>query len=444
MHFGLLQILSQLALLLFLLFVPIGAFLYTDRFRHPPSAAEFATLFGAAVFAGAFLFLPALSIVFAMPLVAFLIAWLTARYALTALSYERTCDSHRLFPGDETDLVVRITNRKILPLAWVAVADPIRYSVIRTTRDLQQLLRFSGGVHIQENLQNALVNRAALGPFQALVRTFRVQAMQRGVYSLGPANVTSGDPFGLFPRSAIMGDHLAITVYPRVYSPDDIDFPFREALGNLLARKALHEDPTLIAGSREYRYGDPLNRMHWKATARTGELQVRLFDPSTTGQVMLVVNLNTFQHVWQGVDLERMESAIEAAASIALWALEHDFSVGLRSNGIIVGTDLNPRLAPSANPRQATAVLEQLARLSFSGQVTPESLLLDEANRLSAGASILFITPVITPELSVILTSRKIKGRVSVVYCGRHAAPLIRGIPMTLVGPPAKALRAVS
>jgi uncharacterized protein (DUF58 family) len=443
-HFGVLQIVSQLALLLFLLYLPIGAFLYTDRFRHPPNAGQYATLFGAAVFAGAFLFLPALSIVFAMPLAAFLIAWLTGRYALTALTYERSCDTHRMFPGDETDLVVRLTNRKILPLAWVAIVDPIHYSVIRSTRDLQQLLHFSGGVHVQENLRNALVNRAALAPFQALVRTFRVQALQRGVYSLGPALVTSGDPFGLFPKSATMGDRLIITVYPRVYAPDDIDFPFREALGNLLARRALHEDPTLIAGSREYRYGDPLSRMHWKATARTGKLQVRLFDPSTTGQVMLVVNLNTFQHVWQGVDLDRMESAIEAAASIALWALEHDFSVGLRTNGIIVGTDLTPRLAPSANPRQSTAVLEQLARLSFSGQLTPESLLLDEANRLSAGASIVFITPVITPELSAVLTSRKIKGRVSVVYCGRHAAPLIRGVPVTLVGPPAEGLRAVS
>jgi uncharacterized protein (DUF58 family) len=212
-------------------------------------------------------------------------------------------------------------------------------------------------------------------------------------------------------------------------------------LGNLVARRSLYEDPTLIAGSREYRYGDPLNRMHWKATARTGDLQVRLFDPTTTGQIMLVVNLNTFQRVWQGVDLERMESAIEAAASIGLWALERDFAVGLRTNGIIAGTDLSPRLAPSANPQQSTALLDQLARLAFSGQLTAETLLVDEANRLAAGASILFITPVINPELVDILTSRKIRGRVSVVYCGRHAAPVIRGVPITLLGPPAEVKR---
>jgi uncharacterized protein (DUF58 family) len=440
-HFGVIQILSQMAVLLLFLFLPIGAYLYTDRFRHPPNAAQFATLFGAAVFAGAFLFLPALSIVFAMPLVAFVIAWLSARYALSAVSYERSCDLQRMFPGDETDLVLRLSNRKILPLAWLSVSDPVHYSIIRSSRDLQQLLRFSGGVEIQQNLTNALVNRAAVGPFQTLVRTYHVEAVQRGVYSLGPAEITSGDPFGLFPRSKVIGDRLNITVYPRVYRPDDIDFPFREALGNILARRSLHEDPTLIAGSREYRPGDPLNRMHWKATARTGDLQVRLFDPTTTGQVMLVLNLNTFQRVWQGVDLERMESAIEAAASIGLWALERDFAVGLRSNGIIAGTDLSPRLAPSANPQQSTALLDQLARLAFSGQLTAETLLVDEANRLSAGGSIMFVTPVINPELIDILTSRKIRGRVSVVYCGRHAAPMIRGVPVTLVGPPSEVKR---
>jgi len=441
MHSGVVQIISQIVLFLLFLFFPVGAYLYTDRFRRPPKTSQLATLFGAAALAGGLLFVPALSIVFAMPLVAFLIALMSSRYSLKAVSYKRICELQRMFPGDETELVLRLTNRKILPLAWLSVVDPIRYSVIRASRDLQQLLRFSEGVEIQGNLSVALVNSAAVGPFQTLVRTFRVEALQRGVYSLGPARVTSGDPFGLFPRSKVIDDTLTITVYPRVYRPDDIDFPFREALGTILARRSLYEDPTLIAGSREYRHGDPLHRMHWKATARTGDLQVRQFDPTTTGQVMLVINLNTFQHIWQGVDLERMESAIEAAASIGLWALEHDFAVGLRSTGIIAGADLSPRLAPSANPQQSIALLDQLARLAFSGQLTAESLLLDEANRLAAGSTIVFITPVMNPELIDILTSRKMRGRVSVVYCGRHAAPVIRGVPTTLVGPPLEVQR---
>lgn len=444
MSHSLLRILSEGALLLLVIFLPVATYLYTDRFRQAPSPGQYATLFGVAVVAGAFLFVPALSIVFATALLAMSIAWFTAHVALTGVRYERTIDPPRLFPGDGAELVVRLSNKKLLPLAWVAVEDPIRFSVVRSTTNLDDLLEFSGGIEVQENLGHALINRAAIGPFQTLVRTYRLVAHQRGVYTLGPATLRTGDPFGVYPKEAEMGGRVTVTVYPRIYGPGEIDFPFREALGDLVARRALADDPTLIAGSREYRPGDPLRHMHWKATARTGEMQVRLTDPSTTAQIMLVLNLNTFQHVWQGVDLERMESAIEVAASIAVWTLEHDFPVGLRSNGVIPGTDLSPRLAPSASPQQTTAVLHSLARLAFSGQISAEALLLDEADRLSAGGSILFVTPVITPQLAGILTSRKLKGRASVVYCGRHAAPVVRGVPITLVTPPGEVHRAVS
>jgi uncharacterized protein (DUF58 family) len=382
--------------------------------------------------------------VFATALAAFFLAWLTARFSLSGVTFERTCTPPRLFPGDEADLVVTLTNRKLLPLAWLSIVDPILFSVVRATRDLGELLRFSGGVEVLDNRGHALVNRAAVGPFQTLERTYRVKAIARGVYNLGPACVTTGDPFGVYTKETQMGGKTTITVYPRVYDPGAVDFPFREAMGELIARRALYDDPTLIAGSREYRYGDPLHHIHWKATARTGEVQVRLMDPSTTAQIMIVLNVNTFQHVHQGVDLDRMEASIEVAASVALWALARDFPVGLRSNGVIAGSDHSARLAPSASPRQSLAVLDQLARLAFSGQLSAESMLLDEADRLASGCSILFVTPMVTPQLTAVLTSRKLSGRVSVLYCGRHAAPVVRGVPITLVLPPTEASRAAS
>jgi uncharacterized protein (DUF58 family) len=271
-----------------------------------------------------------------------------------------------------------------------------------------------------------------------------VKAVRRGVYTLGPAEITAGDPFGIFHRTTTAAGRYEIIVYPRIFSPDEIGLPFQEALGDLRTRRALAEDPTLLAGSREYRPGDPLRRVHWKATARSGELQVRIFDPSTTAQLMIVLNVNTYQHVWQGVDPERMEAVIDVAASLAAWALERDFAVGLRSNGIVPGTEVTPRIAPSANPRQTTHLLEHLARLAFSGRFAAESVLQDEIRRLGAGGSIVFVTPILTPELIRVLTSRRLTGRVSVVYCGRFAAPVVQGLPIYLVTPPMERGRAVS
>jgi uncharacterized protein (DUF58 family) len=435
MNHAFLRLLAGIAIATMIIFVPLMVYSATDRFHRSLDARQYATVFGVIAFVGAFLFVPALSIVFGTALVALLIAWASANTALTGLQYERVCSPDRLFPGDRAELTVRVTNRKLLPLAWLTVTDPVRFSVARSNTVLHDLLRISGGVEVQENLSHALVNHAAIGPYGRVVRRFTVEARVRGVYRFGPAEVQTGDPFGLHTRTARLGDSITITVYPRLLPAHEVDVPFRQALGDLVARRALSDDPTLIAGSREYQVGDPLHHIHWKATARTASIQVRLADPSTTAQVMIVLNINAFQQVWEGIDPDRMEAAIEVAASAALWAHEHDFPIGLRSNGVVAGADRSPRIAPSAAPQQLTTILNALAHLAFSGQRPAEMLLLDEAQRLPVGGTILFITPMVTPDIAEVLTSRRLRGRVSVLYCGRHAAPVIRGLPITLVAP---------
>ncbi len=444
MHYPVVRIVAQISVYVLLGTIPLLGLFFTDRFRHLPSPGEYSLLFGIAAVVGVLLFVPSLAIVFGTALLAIGVAWISARFALTGVTYERSLTPARLFPGDQAELRIRIANDKLLPIAWLSIVDPIRFSLVRATQALDDLLRISGGVEISENLGHSLVNGAAIGPYSEIVRTFEVTALQRGVYTIGPGQMETGDPFGIFRRTAEVAGRLEIVVYPRIFRPDELELPFLESLGELVSRNSLYDDPTLIAGSREYRSGDPLRRVHWKATARTGNLQVRLHDPSTTAQLMLVLNLNTFQHVWQGVELERMEAAIDVAATLAVWGLRRGFAVGVRSNGMVAGAEDTPRVAPSANPKQDTTLLEHLARVSFSGRYSPESILLDESKRLSKACSLIFVTPVITTQLVALLTSRRLEGRVSVVYCGRFAAPLVRGVPIHLVVPPAEHVRAVS
>jgi uncharacterized protein (DUF58 family) len=438
MNHLLLQVIAKLLVYLLLLLLPVLVVTFSESFHRPLSPYHYSVLLSVMAVIGILLFLPAISIVAATALLALGIAWLYGRYALAGLSYERTLSPARLFPGDKATLRISLVNRKVLPLAWLEMTDPIQHGLIRSGDDIRDLLHFSGGIELLDNLGYALVNQTAAGPFQTVERTYEVEAARRGVYALGPVELAAGDPFGIFRREATVGPRQEIIVFPRIFQPEEIGLPFREALGEARTRRALIEDPVRIAGAREYQPDDPLRRIHWKATARTGELQVRLLDPSTTAQIIVVVNLNTFQHVWQGVDLDRMESTIEVAASIGLWALDKGFTVGVRSNGIVPGTELTPRLAPSAGPRQPTLLLEHMARLAFSGRYSAEHVLLDESRRLTAGTSIIFVTSIITPEIIEVLTTRRLTGRTSVVYCGRFAAPVIRGVPIHLATPPAR------
>ncbi|GAC1445058.1 MAG: DUF58 domain-containing protein [Chloroflexota bacterium] len=444
MHHDILRVLAQYVSYLLLLILPALTVILSDRFRRPLAPEQYALLFALAAAVGILLFLPAVSIVAGTAFLAVVIARLSARYALARVTYERSLVPVRLFRDDEANLVVRVTNNKLLPLASLTITDPIRFGLIRPSDDLDDILLFSGGIQILDDLGHALVNRTAVAPFQVVTRTYTVKGLRRGVYTLGPAVLSAGDPFGIFRREVTLGGSLEIMVYPRLFKPDEIGLPFRQSMGELVARRSLYEDPTLLAGSREYRPGDPLHRMHWKSTARTGELQVRVNDPSTTAQIMMVLNLNTFQHVWQGVDLDRMESAIDVAASFGTWALDKGFAVGVRSNGVVPGMESTPRMPPSANPRQSSHLLEHLSRLSYSGRFRPETVLMDESRRLQAGGSIVFVTSIITPELVRVLTSRHLRGRVSVVYCGRFAAPVVRGVPIYLATPPKELRSAVS
>jgi uncharacterized protein (DUF58 family) len=438
------RILAQYLLYVLLLLLPALAVLFSDRFRRQPSPAEYALLFVVGIAVGILSFLPAISIVAATALAALLLARLAGRYALERVTLERTLRPARLFPGEEAELSVQLVNRKVLPLSWISITDPLRIGLLRPGSTVDDQIQISSNLEMLDTLGYALVTRTAIGPFQSLRRTYTVTARRRGVYTLGPAEVTTGDPFGIYVREATMGSRKEIVVYPRIFRPDDIGLPFREALGDVIAKRALVEDPVLLAGSREYRPGDPTHRMHWKATARTQQLQVRIADPSTTVQLMIVLNLSTFPQLWQGIDLERMDAAIDVAASIAVWALERDFAVGVHSNGILTGSEGTPRIAPSAHPRQATLMLEHLARLSFSGHFGPERILLDEAHRLPAGGSVVFVTPLLTPSIIAVLTTRRLRGRVTVVYCGRHAAPVVRGLTIHVMHPPEEVLRAAS
>ena len=65
-------------------------------------------------------------------------------------------------------------------------------------------------------------------------------------------------------------------VYPRLVDSDQMDISFQKIMGSSLARRNLYEDPFEFRGIREYAPTDPLNKINWKAAARTGELMVNL------------------------------------------------------------------------------------------------------------------------------------------------------------------------
>jgi len=71
-----------------------------------------------------------------------------------------------------------------------------------------------------------------------------------------------------------------LLVYPEVVPLEGFELASRRPIGEVRISHRLYEDPTRIAGVRRYETGDPLNRIHWRATARTGQFHCKVYEPS--------------------------------------------------------------------------------------------------------------------------------------------------------------------
>jgi uncharacterized protein (DUF58 family) len=335
------------------------------------------------------------------------VAWAWNRVALWRVSYARVLSENRVFVGETIDLSVRVTNRKILPLAWVKIDDQFPLTLTPENKKLAPS-------HLP--LTAYLSQRAALGWFERARWNYRLPCKRRGLYALGPARLRSGDLFGLFERERIIPhiDHLI--VYPQVKPMEDWGLPPKDPLGEVKARVPLFDDATRPRGVRDYRPDDAPKHIHWRATARHGELQVKIYDPTLSYQWVLFVNVATFAQAWQGANSELLERVISLAASIANFGAEHGYAVGLVTNGTWPESDQRLKILPSRDPNHLRSVLEALAAVTSFVTTPIENLLRTEAPNLSWGAALVIVTGIVTEEmLAEMLRLRRVGRRLALI-----------------------------
>lgn len=185
--------------------------------------------------------------------------------------------------------------------------------------------------------------------------TYSVSPRQRGEFVLGPLVVTREDPFGLVAAERSSAHRSGVVVTPRV-------FPLvRSELVQASGEGARHEHrisshprvDELIA--REYRAGDPMRRIHWRATARRGELMVRQEEQEVDPAVVLVLD-TALREGWGDPDAASFEHMVELAASIAVHTLAAGFRLTLVES-VPRDTDASRRFEPS----QSADLLSRLA-----------------------------------------------------------------------------------
>lgn len=323
----------------------------------------------------------ALTLIGLLALITAGVAWGWTAAALRRLVVDASLSRERALPGDIVTLTVQIANRKVLLVPWLTAE-----------------LEISNGLEVlgREAIASGLTGRqfvrlaTTLAPFGKLTWRVRMRCHQRGVHPVGPIHLRAGDPFGFFTDQLDVSRALAVLVYPRVV-PMPVLLSPRELAGDHRVRRQVTTDPARIVGVRDYQPSDPFRMIHWKASARLGNLQVRVEEPVSSQRAMVCVNLETFAHYWEGVDLPLAERMIAAAASAVTWCDEAGYAVGVAANGLLPGTDRPLSIPPARNPGHLIECLGGLARVGVVSTVPFLRVLQAQSDYLARGGAIILI-----------------------------------------------------
>jgi uncharacterized protein (DUF58 family) len=361
---------------------------------------------------------PSLTVLATLLLLTAGVSWLWSRWSLRAVTYRRKLSSTRVFRDETVTLGLELVNKKILPLAWIEAEDEFPDRLRATARR---------ATPASNPTVLLLPYLTSLRPYERVAWTATLRCPHRGVFAIGPVTLRSGDIFGFGRSEATLPGRDTIIVYPRVVPLAELGIPPRGAFGDARTRRALLPDPQRTVGTRDYHPEDSFRHIHWKATARAGALQVRVFEPTTVVQLGIFLNLDTPQQAWRALDSVEFEPLVAVAASLASHALGEGHAAGVYSNRLIAGSNRALRVPPGSGPGQLPKILESLAKLSPFATVEFARHLHAETLAFPWGSTLVIITATMPPALAAGLESLRRAGhRLVLVATAGVAAPPIR------------------
>lgn len=294
---------------------------------------------------------------------AWLTAYIWARILSNSLHLEREMRFGWAHVGDRLEERFTLINRGLAPALWVEIAD---FSTL-PDYDVSQVTAIGG------EARNSW-------------KTSQV-CTQRGLFTLGPTRMKTGDPLGFYHVTFDLSGSAVLMVTPPVIPLPQIEItPGGRAGEGRRSRQDPFERTVSTSGVRSYTAGDPLRWIHWPTSVRKQQLYVHNFDSTPASDWWIFLDLN--QAVQLGEDWNStVEHGVILAASLADLGLRQGHAVGFSASG-----DRLIWLPPTHSADQRMLILRELALIK-PGEVAFANLL--EAARLALrhGASLIIITP---------------------------------------------------
>lgn len=289
-------------------------------------------------------------------------AWLYARRGLTGVRADYRVLNPRTHVGEVLRAMYRLENHDRWAKPWIECWN-------------------------DSTLPRSLPGRAVDLPARARRQWLaKVTLTRRGTYRLGALRVRTGDPFGLFSSEMTVGQSTSVVVFPKVVPLPHWRLPPAPIDGATPMRRRFEAASTLVSGVRPYVHGDAINRVHWRSSARHGELHVKEFDLEQTADVWIVLDLDRATHAGIGTDAS-VEAGVTIAASVALRTLGDNRSVAMTASARRMQVH-----QPDRGPRVEQKLLHLLANVQADGATPLAEVMNSTMTQLRRGMTLCLVT----------------------------------------------------
>jgi uncharacterized protein (DUF58 family) len=318
-------------------------------------------------------------------------SYILGGWALTRVSYTRDFNKATCYVGDTVEIVEVITNAKPLPVIWLRMESTIDAS-----------LQFRGvtGIDIHEGERSQYHKSFfTLFPYRRIRRRHEVRCAKRGIYRMESVVMTAGDLLGIRTRSRKISLQADLVVYPSIIPMQEVPLPSHNWQGDISVRRWIVDDPFIISGVREYRAGDGMNQISWKATARTGQLQVYQRDFTSDHRLVVLLNIEVTEAMWDFVTDEALiERGITYAATIITGAISQGMTAGFAHNAHSLERNVETfRLPSHGGNEHLLTILDAMSRIQMKRKIAFHSLLEEELAENAERNDYMIITAHITP-----------------------------------------------
>lgn len=271
------------------------------------------------------------------------------------IEYERTFSELGVYEGEEVELIETIRNRGLFPLLFVDVESYL-YPALRV-RD------YATG---KDDAMPVLISRFHLMPYTQIRRRHRLRCTARGYYELHTASIY--DRGGARP----MESHAELYVYPKIIPMELYRLAVGRMQGEYTALRPLYSDPFSLSGIRDYRFGDAMSAINFKASARVplsgssaSPLKVNHRDFCASRRLMIYMDFHLpVGTVMDGEDYERRaERGLSFCSALMRDAVFSGYAVGFAANCKMHDGSLSIRFSPDSSEAHLLSMMRALAAL---------------------------------------------------------------------------------